>query len=293
MHPKIDEWVHLLYVTLAISTIEAYAWEIGALARAYPERDLLALTQADLTRYLYDRRVVHKCGDAAIKRAVNAFRSFYHFALGTRSPAADIMAPMVKQKKQRTLTATQTFEIMLACDTSTPRGKRDLAIIALGLDTGLRESEICRLPLNRVDLENRRLTVVMKGGDEGEGAFSLETVAILSAWLAIRPAYARHGVDTFFVGVGGTKCGQPITPSGLRVIFRRVGAAAGLEKFSPHDLRRTFATLSHRNGAPTRVIQVAGRWDDIRQVVQYTQALEAKDIDPYSPVTGLLRPPYE
>jgi len=180
---------------------------------------------------------------------------------------------------------------MLSCDTSKPRGKRDLAIIVLGLDTGLRESEICRLTLNKVDLENRRLTVVTKGGNEEEGAFSPDTVVTLAAWLAIRPAYAIHGVDTFFVGVGGTKCGQPITPSGLRVIFRRIGTAAGLEKFSPHDLRRTFATLSHRNGAPTRVIQVAGRWDDIRQVVQYTQALEAKDIDPYSPVTGLLRPP--
>ena len=79
-----------------------------------------------------------------------------------------------------------------------------------------------------------------------------------------------------------------MTPSGLRVAFRYMGKRAGLAAFSPHDMRRAFATMAHRLGAPSRLVQVAGRWEDLRMVARYTPSLTAEDFDPYSPVRGLL-----
>jgi integrase len=58
--------------------------------------------------------------------------------------------------------------------------------------------------------------------------------------------------------------------------------------FSPHDLRRSFATLSSRLGAPSRIVQVAGRWSDLKMVEGYTQSLEASDFMPYDPVSRIL-----
>ncbi len=283
----IAEWVDWLRVTLAATTVEAYEWELRHLA-AWCECDVTQLTRADLARYLSARRV-QGAGDATIRRSVNALRNFYAYAFGVKSPARSIRVPTVKIRKQRTLNFDQAFAVMSACDTSTPIGKRNLAIVCLALDSGLRESELCRLSIFGLDLENRHLTVRIKGGDDGDGTFGPETATMLAAWLAIRSIYARPNIDAVFVAVGGDTPGRALTPSGLRSIFRKLGKTAGIGPFSPHDLRRSFATLSHQLGAPTRIVQVGGRWGDVKQVERYTQALQVTDIQRYSPVTHILK----
>jgi integrase/recombinase XerD len=288
---KVANWIDWLSIDSATTTCEAYRWELRhfeAWAAQTLERDVLSLKPDDLARYFAQRRALDKVGDATIRRSVNALKAFYQYALGRKSPAKNLKAPSIKRKRQRTLNSSLAFQVMLSPDTSTVRGKRDLAVICLGLSSGLRESELCHLLLGEVDMEHGRLTTKVKGGDDGDGVFGFDTAAALSSWLAVR--VAAPGVETVFVSVGGNTPGRPITPSGLRVIFRRIAADAGLPHLSPHDLRRTFATLSHRNGAPSRIVQVAGRWHDLRQVEGYTQALEAEDFAPYDPVSRLMGP---
>ena len=62
-----------------------------------------------------------------------------------------------------------------------------------------------------------------------------------------------------------------------------MGKETGLGLISPHDLRRTFATLALLNGAPTRVVQIAGGWANLNESERYSQALEAKHFAPYFP----------
>lgn len=285
----IASWVDWLRIDSAATTCAAYEWELRHLERWCAGRDVLTLSRADLARYLAERRMVQQASDATVRRSVNALRAFYKFALGSKSPARTIKAPSVKRRKQRTLNWTQALDVMSACDTSNALGRRNLAIICLGLDSGLREAELCRLSVAQLDLSANRLTVRVKGGDDRDGIFGLHTVAALSAWLADRPAYALPGVESVFVSIGGDTPGREITPSGLRCIFRRIGRQAGLGPFSPHDLRRSFATMSHQLGAPTRIVQVAGRWSDVQMVERYTQALSVSDMAPYSPVSHILR----
>ena len=100
----------------------------------------------------------------------------------------------------------------------------------------------------------------------------------------VRPSEAQ----TVFTSFESHRVGQPLTAGGLRCIFRSVGKRAGLAAFSPHDLRRTFATIASLLGAPSAVLMVAGRWHDIKLVERYTQAVRAKDFARYSPVHGVL-----
>ena len=54
------------------------------------------------------------------------------------------------------------------------------------------------------------------------------------------------------------------------------------------SLRRTFATIAIKAGAPTRVVQAAGRWGDVSMVERYTADITADDFDRYSPVEALM-----
>ena len=105
----------------------------------------------------------------------------------------------------------------------------------------------------------------------------------------MRVRFARPESQTCFVSVGGLTPGAPLTRAGLKCNFMAIGRRAGLQAFTPHDLRRTFATIAIRNGAPTRVVQAAGRWADLMMVERYTADIAAEDFDRYSPVEAVLR----
>ena len=64
-----------------------------------------------------------------------------------------------------------------------------------------------------------------------------------------------------------------------RTVFDTSLKDVGIAGLSPHVMRRTFATLAIRQGASTRLVQVAGGWSNIHMVQIYTQAIQPSDLD--------------
>lgn len=289
MEQQVRRWADWLTVDKAPTTVQGYLIDMRAFIKALPRSSPRDYSESDLVGYLAARRRAG-ISPSAIKRCVASFRSFFGFLNPAHNIAGKIPFPKVKRKRQRTLDEDQMLAVLATCDSSSEMGVRDLGMMCLMVDTGLRAREVCRLKAVDVDLEKRRLFVIVKGGDEKMGVFSASTAEFLRRWLEVRARRINPGVETLFIGLGGLTPGRPITTNGLRVIFRKIGKRAGLPSgFSPHDLRRTFCVLALRLGAPTRVIQEAGRWENIQQVEQYSRAITASDFDPYSPVEGLFR----
>ena len=293
MQQAFQNWSNwMLTLGKSRATQAGYSWEMRQLIRRIPDKGLDDYRADDLLAYLALRRAT--CGDAAIKRAVNALRSFFAFCLKERSPAAELSAPRPKKRLQRTLSLEQSFAVLAACDTSSPIGVRDVALMTLMLDSGIRAAEVCRLAIDKLDLGRRVFCMIVKGGHEASGIFGPETASFAARWLAVREGLAAPGVSTVFVGIGGLTPGRPLTTDGLRRIFHRVGRAAGLAHFSPHDLRRTFATTMTLLKAPSRLAQLWGRWGNLQEFERYTQALLEMqnmlrdEFDPYSPVRAAL-----
>jgi integrase/recombinase XerC len=161
-------------------------------------------------------------------------------------------------------------------------------MIALMVDTGLRVGEVASLRLDMLDVAERTLAVRVKGGKWGSAVYGTYTAGLLTAWLAIRSEFAKPGVQTVFVGVGGRTPGMHMSRHGIRANFYRIGRRAGLGPIPPHSLRRTFATLALRAGAPSRLVQVAGRWSSLAMVERYSQALTPEDFDAYSPINRMM-----
>lgn len=282
---SVKNWENWLALNAAQTTFAAYTYDVGRLRQFHAGRDPLTFDLNDLTAYLAQRKA-DGLGPAALYRATNALRSFYKFHYGAESPAKKLPLKKPKWHQQRSLNSDQVSLLMASINTSTPIGKRNLALISFMLDTGFRASEVCRLNDNQVDLVNRLAWVTIKGGGDGYGAYSEETAAYCATWRAERSRIAC--CDAFFVGFELHRPGNRLTREGLTDIIRSIGRKADL-RLSPHDLRRTFATLSILAGAPSRLVQVAGRWSNLRMVERYTQAITAKAIDPYSPVSAAMR----
>lgn len=218
------------------------------------------------------------------RQAGNAAKSFLRWRYGATHPCLTVKLPRDDSPPGRTLEQVEVDRLMAIFDTSKPVGWRDLSMIALMVETGLREAEVCRLELDFLNLRARHLDVIAKRRKWREGVFSTITAQYLDIWLNARKEIAHKDNPYVFVGIGGKTPGQKMTPGGLRANFRRMGMRADIGKISPHVMRRTMATLLIESGAPTRLVQVLGAWEDIQMVVRYTRKLKPQQIERYSPL---------
>lgn len=255
------------------STKESYRRILASLP------DTSTLTPADLLAYISRPG----WGPSTRHTALYACRKFIAWRHGPNHPALAARLKRTNAKPQRVLSVEKALELLASFDPHSPQGSRDLALAALMLDTGLRASEICRLALDDVDIQQRHLKVIVKGGQWKTAVFSEQTALYISAWLSYRPPTKSPAL---FVSFHHRRHGQPLTRAGLQGIVKAWGRKIDI-KLSPHDFRRSFATLSVIFGAPTRVVQVAGRWNTLDMVTRYTASLDQSAIEPYLPVKRL------
>ncbi len=230
----------------------------------------------------------HQWSSSTMHFAAAALRLFYRWKYGETHPLCRVRVKRVDPGPQRTLTEAEVAILLSSIDTTKEKGVRDLALVTLMIDTGLRAAEMCNIQMRKLNLREKKLSVIIKGGRWGEAVYFDYTAACLNNWLAIRPHIADSECDKLFVSLGGRTWGQAMTRHGLRITIERLAENAGLEHMSPHALRRTFATLATEYGAPTRMVQVAGRWKDIRMVETYTKALDPRKLAAYSVVNRLM-----
>jgi len=119
-------------------------------------------------------------------------------------------------------------------------GVRDAAIITVLYAAALRRQEIVDLNLADVDLKESKLRILGKGSKRRQVYLQPDAVTALEAWLELR---GRH-IGPLFTRV--TKSGKVLlrrlTPQAIYYLLKNRQQEAGLDAFTPHDLRRTAIT---------------------------------------------------
>jgi len=130
---------------------------------------------------------------------------------------------------------------------------RDRAIAGLMVFCGLRAGEVLSLDVADVDVGGRWLRVNGKGSKERRVPLDVDVAGVIQTYLlAERPeTQARR----LFVVAKGPNRGEPLSPAGLRTIFRYHRALAGVPGGHPHALRHTFGTALAEAGVDLAVMQ--------------------------------------
>jgi len=161
-------------------------------------------------------------------------------------------------RPQAALTEEELERFLGAIRTRGPAGKRNLALLTLLADAGLRLAEA--LGLETTDLVREKggrvvthVRVRGKGGKRATVPLTARAAARLDAWLTARAALGLGNGAVFCTitrgrggGFGGEKDltpGEPVNPRYVRYLVARLAQRAGLERrVTPHTLRHTFAT---------------------------------------------------
>jgi integrase/recombinase XerD len=130
---------------------------------------------------------------------------------------------------------------------------RDRAMAGLMLFCGLRSGEVLALDVADVDIGGRWLRVMGKGAKERRVPLDVDVAGVIQTYLlAERPDTVSRRL---FVVAKGPSRGQPLTPAGLRTIFRYHRSVAGVPAGHPHALRHTFGTALAEAGVDLAVMQ--------------------------------------
>jgi site-specific recombinase XerD len=130
---------------------------------------------------------------------------------------------------------------------------RDRAIAGLMVFCGLRSAEVLALDVADVDIGARWLRVSGKGGKERRVPLDVDVAGVIQTYLlAERPETTSPRL--FIVAKGPTR-GQPLTPAGLRRVFRYHRELTGIKAAHPHALRHTFGSALAEAGVDLAVMQ--------------------------------------
>jgi site-specific recombinase XerD len=133
------------------------------------------------------------------------------------------------------------------------RTDRDRAIAGLMLFSGLRSAEVLGLQVGDVDIGRGWVRVIGKGDKERRVPLDPDVAGLIQTYLfAERP---ESGCGTLFLVAKGPNRGKPLTPAGLRTVFRHHRAKAGVPAGHPHALRHSFGTALAEAGVDLAVLQ--------------------------------------
>ena len=257
---------------------KSYRYDLNSFASFLEKRaieDLKKITRSDIREYISwcrDRRLSSR----SISRRISTLRSFFRFLLAENHIESDPTSMIDQPKLGRTLPKTLTVnevDALLAVSKKLDKGKpleaRNHVMFHLLYATGLRVSELVKLPLISFNRHSGNLRVLGKGGKERLVPVGEQASLLLEEYLDhVRPQLLLGKTSpSLFV----TRQGKAMTRNRYWQILKDIARQADISKnVSPHALRHSFATHLLENGADLRSVQLMLGHSDISTTQLYT-----------------------
>lgn len=154
------------------------------------------------------------------------------------SPMERMRPPRVPEQPPEILGEDDIKAILKACEGKDFSSRRDMAIIRLLLDCGLRRGELAGLHTEDIDLDSQTVTVTGKGSRVRIVPYGKKAARDLDRYLRSRALHSQTSRPELWLGKAG-----PMTDSGIYQVVRDRATQAGLSHVYTHLFRHTFSHL--------------------------------------------------
>jgi integrase/recombinase XerC len=190
-----------------------------------------------------------------------AARTFYAWATDTgrlrANPAVRLASARPSTNIPTVLSPADVVALLgvaeTRCDGGDPLALRDWAAAEMLYATGMRVGEIVSVDVDDIDLAERLVRVMGKGGRERVVPFGVPAARAARAWLDRGRSQLIHGDSTpaFLVGRRGGRVDQ----RQLREAIHHLASLTGVADVAPHGLRHSAATHLVEGGSDLRTVQ--------------------------------------
>ncbi len=308
--PAVD-FIHSKEVTSQTSTLVSYCYDLLTFFRFMKETNP-TLKNVEITKISYDvlERItaedimefqrylqlnvtgeLHENGKRAIARKMSPLRGMYKYQVmhGNLKENPTELVPLPKVKKDKNIVRMNNYEvrdILFAIENgneqmserqrkySLKTQKRDLAIMTLMLNTGIRVSECNGLDLTDVDLIVNSLTIVRKGGGQdviyfGDAVHTALDDYIMTEREAITPVEGHE--KALFYSLQGKRISVDAIENLVKKYAKMV---VPTKHITPHKLRSTYGTALYRETGDIRLVADVLGHENINTTIDYYAAIE-------------------
>ena len=190
-----------------------------------------------------------------------------NYQQGNRKPGS---SPRKPQRLPEVLTQEEQEALLGQPNAKNLMGLRNLCLLRLMLNTGLRAAEVLNIKTRDIDWSTGKLMVRQgKGKKDRSSWIGEEDLALLQRWV-IKKARLPESAWLFT-----SRDGKLIDTRYLREMVKQLATKAGIAKdVRPHTLRHTFATDLYRQTKNLRLTQKALGHSQISSTMIYTHIVD-------------------
>jgi len=253
-------------------TRRAYKQDVQHFMRTLTIRSYDELRKVDHRAVIAWERIVREIDGAAastVRRRLAALSSLFkhlvRYGYAEKNPVSEVERPAINRREGSTLAFSQADarKLLDRPDEKTLEGLRDRAILAVGLQVGLRRAEIASLTVE--DLHQNRgydsLRITRKGGRHDALAVHPNTAKRIKAYMEAAGHADDHEGPLFRPLSHNRKKQEPrrhMHPDAIDRVLRKYAKAIGIERgYSAHSMRATFITTALENGCSLEDVQRA------------------------------------
>ena len=184
-------------------------------------------------------------------RKVASLKSFFRYLFGkakiiSENPAMELESPKINKRHPVYLTLNQSIELLDSLDKTNKNYARDYCILTFFLNCGMRLSELCSIEKDKI--RGDTLTIVGKGDKERTVYLNEACLKTLQDYLNVRDDSKATDENKKYLFLSSRN--SPINKRTVEIMIKKHITNAGFtdQKYTPHKLRHTAATLMYKYG---------------------------------------------
>ena len=205
----------------------------------------------DIYAFLSFAEKQRKNGAYARARKVAALKSYFKFLQGKariidENPTLDLESPKINKRHPIYLTLDESLNLLTSLDKNNKNYYRDYCILTLFLNCGMRLSELCSIRLDKIKEDT--LTIIGKGNKERTVYLNSACLKAIDNYMKVRDDSKCLPEDKEYLLLSSRF--KPINKRTVELLVKKHISNSGLknEKYTPHKLRHTAATLMYKHG---------------------------------------------
>ena len=167
-------------------------------------------------------------------------RQFFNWAVeegeAPSHPMARMKPPSLPEVPVPVVCDADLRRLLKVCEGRDFDRRRDMALLRMMIDCGLRLAEVTNLNMKDVDLDLQVVVVLGKGRRPRSVPFGVNTGQAVERYLRSRAQHQFASSESLWLGQKGQ-----LTDSGVTQVLRRRCKQAGISRLHPHQLRHTAA----------------------------------------------------
>lgn len=249
---KIDLTIFFRFILIYKGKVDSNSIEFEDIDITVIDNDFLKnIKLRDLYAFLSFTEKYRDNSSYARARKVATLKSFFKYLYGkakiiSENPALELESPKINKRHPVYLTLNQSIHLLESLDKKDKNYSRDYCILTFFLNCGMRLSELCSIQIDKI--RDDTLTIIGKGNKERTVYLNDACLKSLGNYMKVRDDSKAIPENKRFLFLSSRNV--PINKRTVEIMIKKHITNAGLtdDKYTPHKLRHTAATLMYKYG---------------------------------------------